>query len=131
MCWGAAGLSRAYEYCLAFPEAMVLVISVELCSLTFQHDDKTKSNLIGTSLFADGVACTCITGSHVNWKKRSKLSSLPRLLGTRSTFMKDSEDVMGWNIKNNGLYVVFLVTFPLLLKMVETTSNRFLKGIRP
>lgn len=113
---GAAGLSRAYEYCLAFPEAMVLVISVELCSLTFQHDDKTKSNLIGTSLFADGVACTCIAGSHVNWKKRSKLASLPRLLGTRSTFMKDSEDVMGWNIKNNGLYVVFSRDIPSIIK---------------
>ena len=53
---GAAGLSRAYEYCQAFPEAKVLVVAVELCSLTFQKDDLSKSNLIGTSLFADGAA---------------------------------------------------------------------------
>jgi alkylresorcinol/alkylpyrone synthase len=32
---GAAGLSRAFEYCLAFPMAKVIVLSVELCSLTF------------------------------------------------------------------------------------------------
>ena len=46
---GAAGISRAYEYCLAYPEANVLVLSVEFCSLTFQKDDYSKSNLVGTS----------------------------------------------------------------------------------
>ena len=62
---GAAGLSRAFEYCLAYPESKVLVLSVELCSLTFQRNDLSKSNLIGTSLFADGIACVLITGDGV------------------------------------------------------------------
>ncbi|WP_226666787.1 type III polyketide synthase [Metabacillus litoralis] len=113
---GASGLSRAYEYCKAFPKSTVLVISVELCSLTFQHNDHSKSNLIGTSLFADGVACTCVVGQSVEWKKKSKLSTLPEIIGTRSTFMKHSEDVMGWDIKNNGLYVVFSRNIPSIIK---------------
>lgn len=66
---GAAGLSRAFEYCKAFPDAKVIVLSAEFCSLTFQRDDQSKSNLIGTSLFADGVACTCIVGEGVDRKK--------------------------------------------------------------
>lgn len=53
---GASGLSRAFDYCLAYPKAKVLVLCVELCSLTFQPNDYSKSNLIGASLFADGVA---------------------------------------------------------------------------
>ncbi|WP_299094302.1 3-oxoacyl-[acyl-carrier-protein] synthase III C-terminal domain-containing protein [uncultured Metabacillus sp.] len=113
---GAAGLSRAFEYCLAFPESLVLVVSVELCSLTFQHDDLTKSNLIGTSLFADGVACVCVAGASFNWKSTSKLKALPHIQGTRSTFMKDSEDVMGWEIKNNGFYVVFSRDIPTIIR---------------
>lgn len=113
---GASGLSRAYEYCRAYPDSVVLVIAVELCSLTFQHDDHSKSNLIGTSLFADGVACTCIAGKSFNWKERSKLAALPEIIGTRSTLMKDSEDVMGWDIKNNGLYVIFSRDIPAIIK---------------
>lgn len=113
---GASGLSRAFEYCQAYPDATVLVISVELCSLTFQHDDRSKSNLIGTSLFADGVACTCVVGSNVDWNIRSKLKAIPKILGSRSTFMRDSEDVMGWDIKNNGLYVIFSRDIPTIIK---------------
>ena len=49
---GASGIARAFEYCKAFPKAHVLVIAAELCSLTFQKDDQSKSNLIGTSYLA-------------------------------------------------------------------------------
>lgn len=113
---GASGLSRAYEYCKAYPDSTVLVISVELCSLTFQHDDRSKSNLIGTSLFADGVACTCVTGNNVDWKSKSRLHSVPKILDTRSTLMRNSEDVMGWDVKNNGLYVIFSRDIPSIIK---------------
>ena len=46
---GAAGVSRAYDFCKAHPHAKVLVVCVELCSLTFQPNDFSKSNLIGAS----------------------------------------------------------------------------------
>lgn len=113
---GAAGLSRAYEYCKAYPTSLVLVITVELCSLTFQLDDQSKSNLIGTSLFADGVACVCVAGDSVDWLAKSKLEALPRIVATRSTIMKDSEDVMGWDFKDSGFYVNFSRDIPLLIK---------------
>ncbi|PMU46182.1 type III polyketide synthase, partial [Pseudomonas sp. GP01-A3] len=53
---GASGIARAFDYCKAHPESNILLITVELCSLTFQKEDLTKSNIIGTSLFADGAA---------------------------------------------------------------------------
>lgn len=113
---GAAGLSRAYEYCLAFPESKVLVLSVELCSLTFQKNDRSKSNLIGTSLFSDGIACVCLTGDHVDTAHYSRRESLPRVIGTQSRLMPNSEDVMGWNIRNEGLFVVFSKDIPTIIK---------------
>lgn len=109
---GAVGLSRAYEYCLAFPEANVLVLSVELCSLTFQKDDYSKSNLVGVSLFSDGIACALVTGdqSVLTAKK-----AMPTIVATTSKLMPDSENVMGWDVKNNGLYVIFSKSIPAII----------------
>jgi alkylresorcinol/alkylpyrone synthase len=113
---GASGLSRAFEYCKAFPGSKVLVLSVELCSLTFQRNDFSKSNLIGTSLFADGVACACIVGDKVNTQDFSKLETFPYIMDTQSTLMKDSEEVMGWDVKNEGLYVIFSKDIPTIIE---------------
>lgn len=109
---GAAGLSRAYEYCLAFPKANVLVLSVELCSLTFQKDDYSKSNLVGASLFADGVSCALVSGKQSTIKTNQPM---PRIIGTTSKFMPHSEDVMGWDVKNNGFHVVFSKSIPSII----------------
>ncbi|MET1138498.1 type III polyketide synthase, partial [Bacillus subtilis] len=64
---GASGIARAFEYCKAFPKAHVLVIAAELCSLTFQKDDQWKSNLIGTSLFGDGIAALLMCGKEADF----------------------------------------------------------------
>ncbi|CEG27587.1 type III polyketide synthase [Bacillus sp. B-jedd] len=110
---GAAGLARAYEYCLAYPIAKVLVLSVELCSLTFQKNDRSKSNLVGTSLFADGVSCALVTGDEA---ERIQTGRVPAILATQSTLMPDSMDVMGWDIKNEGLYVIFSRDIPSMIE---------------
>lgn len=126
---GAAGLARAHEYCLAFPEANVLVISEELCSLTFQADDVSKSNLIGTSLFSDGAACVLLSGDESPLRKNSKLPFRPEVCGTQSTLMQDSEDVMGWDIKDDGLYVVFSKSIPgIIEKWLKPNVMAFLRS---
>ncbi|WP_028402752.1 type III polyketide synthase [Ectobacillus panaciterrae] len=111
---GAAGLSRAFEYCKAFPKAKVIVLAVELCSLTFQRNDLSKSNLIGTSLFADGVACVLVAGDEAD--VASALPVLPAYKSSQSTLMKDAEDVMGWDVRNNGLYVIFSKDIPTIIR---------------
>ncbi|MCH1627344.1 type III polyketide synthase [Ferdinandcohnia quinoae] len=113
---GAAGLARAFEYCKAYPTAKVIVLAIELCSLTFQKSDLSKSNLIGTSLFADGVACACVIGDDVDWKEFSNNSVLPSIIDSQSTLMKNSEDVMGWSVKNNGLHVIFSKDIPTIVR---------------
>jgi alkylresorcinol/alkylpyrone synthase len=113
---GAVGLSRAFEYCLAFPNAMVLVVSVELCSLTFQKNDLSKSNLIGTSLFADGIACALLCGANVKIDEFRKRKTSPSILATQSTLMPDSLDVMGWDIRNQGLFVIFSRDIPQIVE---------------
>ncbi|MHA6258288.1 type III polyketide synthase [Sporosarcina sp. CAU 1771] len=109
---GAVGISRAADYCRAYPKANVLVLSVELCSLSFQKDDYSKSNLVGASLFSDGVACALISGD------QSSIHSAhpkPHIRSTTSKLMPDSEDVMGWDVKNNGLHVIFSKSIPKII----------------
>lgn len=112
---GAAGLSRAYEYCRAFPSAKVLVVAVELCSLTFQKADLSKSNLIGTSLFADGAAAVLVAGPETDCVKANR-RPLPKVIDTKATLMSDSLDVMGWDVKNEGLFVVFSKSIPSIVE---------------
>lgn len=125
---GAAGVSRAYEYCLAYPEAKVLVLCIELCSLTFQRNDRTKSNVIGTSLFADGVACALLVGDEVDVIEWSNIDTLPHIHSTGSYLMPHSEDVMGWDVKDNGLYVVFSRDIPNIIReWLKPTTEEFLQ----
>lgn len=113
---GASGLSRAFEYCQAYPNAKVLVLSVELCSLTFQKNDTSKSNIIGTSLFSDGVSSVLVCGDQV---PKDYFSNRPHhftILATQSTLMPHSLDVMGWDVKDEGLYVIFSKDIPTIVK---------------
>jgi alkylresorcinol/alkylpyrone synthase len=124
---GAAGISRAFEYCTAYPEAMVLVLSVELCSLTFQRNDFSKSNLIGTSLFADGVACALVCGNKVNLGDLCAKKTAPAIINTQSTLMPDSLDVMGWDIRDQGLFVVFSRDIPSIIEdWLKPNVSKFL-----
>ncbi|WP_027409176.1 type III polyketide synthase [Anoxybacteroides tepidamans] len=107
---GAAGVARAYEYCLAFPKARVLVIAAEFCSLTFQPHDDSKSNLIGTSLFADGVACLCVAGD------AAIDETCPHIIDVQSVLMPHSEEVMGWDVRDDGLFVIFSKDIPSLIR---------------
>ncbi|MFC5560020.1 type III polyketide synthase [Ureibacillus thermophilus] len=109
---GASGISRAYDYCLAHPKEKVLVVCVELCSLTFQRNDFSKSNLVGASLFADGVACALVCGDEANVENQKMV---PSIIRTASKWMPDSEDVMGWDIKNDGLHVIFSKSIPTII----------------
>ncbi|MDN7243224.1 3-oxoacyl-[acyl-carrier-protein] synthase III C-terminal domain-containing protein [Planococcus sp. N028] len=122
---GASGISRAHDYCLAYPEAKVLVLCIELCSLTFQHTDRSKSNLIGTSLFADGAACALVTGDQVQMAGAGFF-----IKDTQSTLMQDSEDVMGWDVKDHGLHVVFSRDIPKIIeKWLKPNVDLFLEKI--
>ena len=117
---GAAGLSHAYHHLLGHPKERVLLVAIELCGLTFQQDDFSRSNLIATALFGEGAAAVLMTGNEVDAKGVD-------VLDTRSTFWPDSLDVMGWNVMNTGLQVVFSQSIPQIVKeRAKENIERFL-----
>jgi alkylresorcinol/alkylpyrone synthase len=125
---GAAGLSRARDFALADPGARVLLVALELCSLTFQHGDVSKRNLVAASIFADGAAAAVVVGAGVPGGARGGQRPLA-LLGSRSTLWRDTEDVMGWTVDGDGLHVVFSRDIPTIVREhVRPSLVAFLEG---
>jgi alkylresorcinol/alkylpyrone synthase len=109
---GAAGISNALQFTRAYPSKTCLVAAVELCSLTFQKDDLSKSNVIAASLFSDGAAAVLVTGEE---SKINKANSL-KLIDSFSTIYDDTLDIMGWEIVDDGFKVRFSRDIPAIVK---------------
>ncbi|GAA4716256.1 type III polyketide synthase [Brevibacillus fulvus] len=112
---GAMGLSRAADYAKAYPESLVLLIAVELCSLTFIRSDLSKSNLVASALFADGAAAVLIAGDRAKAADRNASPAL-QFLGSRTTTWRDTLDIMGWELQQQGLRVLFSRDIPTLVR---------------
>lgn len=106
---GAAGLARAADYVRAHPNQVAVLLSVELCSLTWQRNDVSLANLISTGLFGDGAAAVLVAGDQV--PRRG-----PRIVASDCTFFPDTEDVMGWNISENGFRIVLSPEVPKVVR---------------
>jgi alkylresorcinol/alkylpyrone synthase len=106
---GAAGLARAADYVRAYPDQIAVLLSIELCSLTWQRDDFKVANLIATGLFGDGAAAVLVAGDQVNLKGA-------KILDTASSFYPDTLDVMGWDISEKGFQVVLSPDVPKVVR---------------
>lgn len=104
---GAAALSHAASFIAAFPEANVLVVSVELASLSFQRDDLSPANLISSALFGDGAAAAVVCGTP---------RPGPRLAACASHFFPGALDAMGFDLKDTGFHIILSRDVPLLIK---------------
>jgi alkylresorcinol/alkylpyrone synthase len=120
---GAAGMSRAREFALAQPRSHVLLVTLELCTLTFQRSDLDLRNLVAASLFSDGAAAAVILGPDAPspGDRPSAFSLGPglgalELLASSSTLWRDTLDVMGWTVDAHGLHVVFSRDIPALVR---------------
>jgi len=112
---GAAGLARAADYVRAYPDQYVILLSVELCSLTLQRDDVSPANLISTGLFGDGAAAVIVAG-------RDCPQSGIEIVDTCPTFYPDTEDVMGWAISEKGFRIVLSPSVP---EVIAANVGRF------
>lgn len=125
---GAVGLSRARDFALADPRARVLLITLELCSLTFQRNDRSKKNLVAVSLFADGAAAAVVAGVNGAAPRNGGPPPL-ELQASRSTLWKDTLDIMGWDIDGKGLHVVFSRDIPSIVhEKVKPSLDAFLES---
>ncbi len=105
---GAAALGRAYDFLRAWPQGNVLIVAVELPSLTFQRGNTSQANLISSILFGDGAAAAVIAG-------HSRKGGV-RLLGTESFLFPNSIDAMGFDLKETGFHIVLSRDVPQMIR---------------
>lgn len=126
---GAMGLGRAFEWLQLHKDKTALVVCCELCSLTLQLNDTSTSNIVGTALFGDGVAATLLIGEESNYTNYVTQTALS-IQQSHSFMKKETIDVMGWEVGENGLHVIFSKHIPKLVKTIwKQHVNLFLNKL--
>lgn len=112
---GVLGLARAAACARAAPGSRVLFLVVELCTLTFRGRDRSARNLVATALFRDGAAAVLLTDDGPG----------PAIASWGEYTWPDSLDIMGWDVADDGLGVVFSRSIPDLVRsnMREATEE--------
>jgi alkylresorcinol/alkylpyrone synthase len=104
---GAMALSRAWEFLRAFPAANVLIVSVELPTLTFQRGDLSQANLISCVLFGDGAAAAVVAG---------RPAGGPRILDAQTYTFPQSLEAMGFDLGDGGFHIVLSKDVPQMIR---------------
>ena len=110
---GAAGVARVDDLLRGDPDAVAVLLSVELCSLTVQRDDSSMANLVGSGLFGDGAAAVVMVGD-----RRAQRLGLPgpHVVASRSRLYPGTERVMGWDVGASGFRIVLYAGVPELVE---------------
>jgi alkylresorcinol/alkylpyrone synthase len=101
---GVIGLSVAADLFLASPDKPVLLVSLELCSLAYDHARMDKKDMVALALFADGCAAAVIGAG-----------AGPQLGAFASHVWPDTLDMMGWQIGDTGFDLVLARDIPLFV----------------
>lgn len=100
---GATGLAIAARLARASPGAVVLLVAVEVCTLSFRLEDLTKADIVATALFGDGAAA-CVL--------RCGEGGFARVEAAAEHTWPDTLDIMGWRVDPAGLGVIFARSIP-------------------
>src|SRR5438270_8290356 len=95
---GVNGLSLASRLAQASPGSVWLFVTVETCSISIRLDSDDPAAVVATALFGDGAAAAIVT---------SGLHSLARIKGSAEKLWPNTQRIMGWDVEDPGLAVVF------------------------
>ncbi|HEV2596686.1 MAG TPA: type III polyketide synthase [Sphingomicrobium sp.] len=95
---GVSGLSLASRLALADPGSLWLFVTVETCSISIRLDSEDPAAVVATALFGDGAAAAVVT---------SGVHSLAHIAGSAEKLWPDTLRIMGWDVEDPGLSVVF------------------------
>lgn len=120
-CYAAfPALRMAAQFCEANPQAVVLVMCLELCSLHLQVSEKPES-IVANALFADGAAAAIVSA-------REPANDRPfyRVHGFHSALVPSSEAHMAWDIGDHGFNMVLSAYVP---DLIGSNIREILAGI--
>ena len=102
---GVIGLGVAADLYRAAPNRPVLLVSLELCSIAYDHARMDKKDMVALALFADGCAAAVIGDGKG-----------PALSNFATHIWSDTLDMMGWEIGDTGFDLVLARDIPVFVK---------------
>ena len=95
---GVNGLAIAARLASADPGSNWLFVTVETCSISIRLDSADPAAVVATALFGDGAAAAVVS---------SGAPGLARMSGSAEKLWPDTQRIMGWDVEDPGLAVVF------------------------
>lgn len=102
---GAMALSRAYEYLKGFPDHKVIILAMELPSLTYQTRDFRMANLVSAALFGDGGAALLLNGK----------GGAVQVKASQTHFFHNTLSLMGFDLNSHGFKIILDKGIPELI----------------
>ena len=95
---GIGGLATAARLAVGEPGTRWLFVAVETCSISIRLDSDDPAAIVATALFGDGAAAAVLTAGE---------QGLARISGAAEKLWPETQRIMGWDIEDPGLAVVF------------------------
>ncbi|HEX4761356.1 MAG TPA: type III polyketide synthase [Sphingomicrobium sp.] len=95
---GVNGLATASRLAAAEPGSHWLMVTVETCSISIRLDSDDPAAVVATAIFGDGAAAAVVAGG---------VHSLARIAGSAERIWPGTLRIMGWDVEDPGLAVVF------------------------
>lgn len=102
-------LRAASQFCAADQDAVVLIVSVELCTLHLQSSEDPDT-IVSSSLFADGAAAALVTARDL-----PAAGPVLRLDGFHTAIAPEGEKDMAWTIGDHGFEMILSTAVPHII----------------
>jgi alkylresorcinol/alkylpyrone synthase len=111
---GIGGLARAARLAQGMPNATALFLTVDLCSLCTRVGDDSPAQFVSGALFGDGAAAVLLQNTVGKSRVRNSRSRKIKAIG--EWCWRDTEHIMGWDIKDDGFGIVLSPELPALMQ---------------
>jgi alkylresorcinol/alkylpyrone synthase len=93
---GLAALAAAHRHLEGRPLDTVLVVAVELCSLSFRPGDRSLDNLTAALVFGDGAAAAVLDAG----------TGGTEIVATGTRLIPETRGLLGFDLRSEGFHVV-------------------------
>lgn len=109
---GVTGLARAARLASGGTPKNILMLTVELCTLSFRLDDDRKAMFVSSALFGDGAAAVILRHGNAEQEHEPGPKQSFHIIAAGEHLWPDSEAIMGWSVEDDGFGVVISTQIP-------------------
>lgn len=114
-------MKQAYHVVRSQPEAKVLMVNIELCTLHFQESSEIEP-MLGFLIFADGCAASIISAE----------SEGLEIQGFKNYLCSDEVDKITWDVGDQGFDMYLSTEVPkAIAKEIPSKIDHVLEGVKP